>query len=131
MKSFILDCLGAIVIVSLATMVVPLYADYRAHAETDAWLDQAQPIQQQITERILRTGSTQGSGSGLAAPDSSSGPELFRIEDSGTLIMKGGHVGQTLALIPQLEGQTVRWLCVGGPDDAMSARCNSLTPSSH
>ncbi|GAB2896061.1 hypothetical protein GCM10027046_26790 [Uliginosibacterium flavum] len=131
MKSFILDCLGAIAIVAIASLTVPFFADYRARAESGGWLAQMQDTQQLIAARALKAGTLSGAGIGIDTPQlESSVPDLLRIEDSGMIIIKGGHAGQTLLLIPALSEGRISWTCIGGPDDAVPEHCRIAMPQS-
>lgn len=131
MKSFILDCLGAIAIVAIASLTVPFFADYRARAESEGWLAQMQDTQQIIAARALKAGTLTGAGHDLATPRfESKVPDLLRIEDSGMIIIKGGHTGQTLMLIPALSEGRISWTCIGGPDDAVPEHCRVAAPQS-
>lgn len=130
MKRFVLDCLGAIIIVALASLALPLYTDHRARHEVEGWLSQLQPTQQAIAARAQSRSSLQGSGREIPPPRfEASRPALLQIEADGRILLKGGHSGQMLLLIPHLDQRQVRWTCVGGPDDAMPERCRVPLPS--
>ena len=131
MKRFILDCLGAVAIVAIASLTVPFFSDYRARAESEGWLAQVRGTQTLIATRALKAGTLSGVGVGIDTPRlESTVPDLLRIEDSGMIIIKGGHAGQALLLIPALSEGRISWTCIGGPDDAVPEHCRIAVPQS-
>lgn len=129
MKRFIIDCIGAVIIVAIATLSIPLYNDHQSRLEVEGWLAQLQPTQQAIARQALRRGSVKGSGAGIREPFlESTQPALLRIDDNGQIMLKGALTGQIMILIPSLNGKEVSWTCVGGPDDAMPPPCRHTLP---
>lgn len=131
MKSFILDCLGAVILVALAALAFPTFTNYRARHEVDGWLSQIQPVQAQIAARATQQGKLEGSGANIAPPlFESVRPDILLIEPDGRIILKGGNSGQMLLLIPSLNAGQIRWTCLGGPDDALPEHCReTLSPT--
>lgn len=129
MKSFIIDCLGAIAIVVVASLAIPLYTDHQARKETEGWLAQLQPTQEAIARKALQRGQLQGSGEGVALPRfESTRPAILRIDTDGQILLKGELSGQVVLLMPMLQGRQVSWTCVGGPDNAMPEACHRTLP---
>jgi Tfp pilus assembly major pilin PilA len=130
MKSFLIDLAGAIFIVAIAALSLPLYANYQARNEVKGWLSQLETTRHKIAAQALQHGSLQGAGVGITPPYFEGiRPNLIRIEADGNILLRGGSTGQMLVLIPALSTGTVSWTCVGGPDDAVPDECRNILPT--
>jgi len=123
--SFIAGFLTAIGLALLfAVVVLPQYADYRAASEVSQWLVQIQPTQELIAENAKKNGGLTRAGSGIRQPDFAPvKPDFFAVTDSGTIVIRGGHEGQMVMLLPEFSAGALTWRCVGGSRSAVPTRC--------
>jgi type II secretory pathway pseudopilin PulG len=124
MRCFLKGVLGAVLVLVLAAMAIPQYADYRARAETDMLLGQLHAVQQRIEAVASEQKSFLGVAKGIAKPAFSRiEVTVFEITQSGAIIVKGGRDGQMLVLSPSFDAEKITWHCVGGPTKDMPAKC--------
>lgn len=124
MKRFLQGAGGTLLVLILAAMIIPLYADYRARAETNAWLVQVAPAQRALEQSALRQKSLVNIGLGLNRRDFlPAKATVFEIKSNGEIWIGGGRDGQLLVMIPSLVQDKVLWRCLGGPAKAMPDKC--------
>ena len=116
---------GAIMVLVIAAIVIPQYADYAASAETSAWMKQVGPAKDYVAANAERSRTLVNSGLGAKRPDfSSRAPLYFEVTNDGTIFLQGGREGQLVVFVPVLTKGKVAWRCIGGSRKA-TMRCNS------
>lgn len=125
MRSFAAGALGALAVLIVAGIVMPLYSDYRTMAQSYAWLAQVRPTTMlEIADAAKRLGTVRGSGVGIALPAlRAPAPEWVEVTEDGTLMIHGGRDGQLMVWTPQLIGTEVVWLCRGGSARDVPREC--------
>lgn len=124
MKSFIYGAIGALLVILIYLFAGPQFSNYRAFAESSAWLEQIKSQQKIVEERALNQHSFDGAGLGLSIGELKPVSPLFsEIKDNGVIILRGGSDGQALVLIPYFKDGGVVWQCIGGSAKAVPARC--------
>ena len=127
MKCLLSGFFGVLLCLVAATMVLPNYVDYRNRIEILEWLAQVKPIQATIEKKAVQQNSLKNAGGDVdkeAFQNANANLSLFEITEAGTLILRGGRVGQVVILIPSLVAEQVTWRCIGGPSHAVpKSRC--------
>ncbi len=123
--SFIAGFLTAIgLVLVFAVVVLPQYADYRAASQVSQWLLQVRPAQELVAENAKKNGGLTRAGVGVREPDFSPvKPDFFAVTESGAIIIRGGHEGQAVVLLPEFASGALTWRCVGGSRGAVPASC--------
>lgn len=125
MICFLKGMFGAVVVLTAALFIFPLYSDYRASAETSGWLYEIVPTAEAISDNILHLKTTSGAGVGIAKPTIKMGaPSRIEVMANGTIFLKGGRDGQLVVLIPEFLAGKVLWRCIGGSSHA-TLSCNN------
>ncbi len=95
-----------------AVVVLPQYADYRAASQVSQWLLQVRPAQESVAENAKKDGGLTRAGVGVREPDFSPvKPDFFAVTESGTIIIRGGHEGQVVVLLPEFSSGAVPASC--------------------
>jgi hypothetical protein len=124
MRSFILGFLGVLAGLVAAGFAYSMYGDYRGEAESSAWFVELLPTMQQVEALARQQNSLAGVGSRAGKTNPRFAHiDFFRIEDQGTIIVRGGTDGQMMALVPQLDAGNVKWRCIGGSSHAVLPAC--------
>jgi hypothetical protein len=124
MRSFILGFLGMLTALVLAGYAYSMYGDYRSEAQSSAWFIELLPAMQEIEAQARQQNTLAGTGAhiGKATPRMTR-VNFLRVEDQGTIIVRGGSDGQVIVLIPQFDKGNVSWRCIGGPSRAVLPDC--------
>jgi hypothetical protein len=124
MRSFLLGFCGALTVLVASAMLAPFYSDYRAAAETSAWMNEIRPLQRQIEEAALKQGTLRGVKERLGQI-SLDAPALDVLEvlDGGAIVLRGGRNGQLLVVVPSFDSGKVSWRCIGGSKNAVLGAC--------
>jgi hypothetical protein len=118
---------GALIVLVIAAIVIPQYADYAASAETSAWMAQVVPTKEYVAANAERSRTLVNSGLGAKRPDfSSRAPSYFEVTKDGTIFLQGGREGQLVVFVPALTEGKVSWRCIGGSRKA-TMRCNNAS----
>ena len=124
MKCFIKGIVGAAFVLLIVVFITPLYSDYRAAAEVDDWLSQAQALQDSIEKYYLENKTMVGVEKTVEitafSPDNIS---YFEITSQGRIMIKGGSDGQLIIISPSIEREKINWKCLGGSDSSVSQKC--------
>lgn len=124
MKSFLLGIGGMLTVLVLAAIIVPQYSDYTDRAITHEILVSIEPLKRDIEKQLLQN-KTVVAPEGVLASLSQHVSSLYIYPD-GRIQIKGGKIGQIIILTPKLiDTKHVQWQCLGGPNQAMTAACNT------
>jgi len=117
MRCFLIGFVGAVLGLVLSMVVGSQYSNYMAAAQTSSWLNEVEPVVQQVTGNIERLHGVSGSGRGVAAPHFSGNPPppaMTMVTIDGAILLQGGYKGQAVVLVPEFNQGKTTWRCVGG-----------------
>lgn len=127
MKCFLKGAIGALCVLVLAAVIIAQYSDYRARAETDGMLVQLGVVQRAIEADAVKRGTFAGTATQFVhALPVVTNVRLLEVNDTGTIVAKGGRNGQMIILSPSLIEGKIRWRCVGAPDKDMPRQCQAV-----
>ncbi|HEY0065445.1 MAG TPA: pilin [Telluria sp.] len=113
MKCFFKGAAGAVLLLVLIALLLPLYSNYGARAETAEWLVQLAPVQRAVEAK-----------SPVIPPAFvGSNVTFFRVNPDGVITLKGGSHGQMVVLSPISKAGKIEWDCIGGPSEDMPIQC--------
>ncbi|SHH70086.1 hypothetical protein [Massilia sp. CF038] len=115
MKSYLKGVVSTLAVVAVCAVFAPLYTDFRARAETVAWLAQLEPVQRAIEKNEA-----------ISQPEfKDSKVTLYRADKRGLILLKGGNNGRMLVLTLSVNSGKPVWECVGAPARDMPIKCRS------
>lgn len=116
---------AALVLVALLWLVVVAqYADYIARSRSSEAIASVGALKASIENRALSQASLAGVGTGIdLAPFRSQHITRMHLTADGVILMQIDSDGATIALVPRMEGETVKWRCFGGSTHDVPTSC--------
>ena len=103
-QTFIAFCLGAITAVAALFLLSAQYSDYRRTAEMKQELQMLAPLQEQLAAELANGGIKSSLQTVQAAY-----PSVQAVSRDGWILLRTPRFGQEVVLIPQGEGNNIRW----------------------
>lgn len=118
MKPFLLGVFGALLVLVLAVILLPLYSDYSDRVMTERMLITLGPLKESIENQLKNKQKII-----LNPKNYNLSPHISFIEISemGVITVRGDGSGQVFILTPSSNG--IKWRCLGGPYKAMPSAC--------
>ena len=98
-------CLGAITAVAALFLLSAQYSDYRRTAEIKQEIQMLAPLQEQLAAELANGGIKSSLQTIQAAY-----PSVQAVSRDGWILLRTPRFGQEVVLIPQAEGNNIRWM---------------------
>ena len=103
-QTFAAFCLGAITAVAALFLLSAQYSDYRRTAEMKQEIQLLAPLQEQLAAELANGGIKSSLQTIQAAY-----PSVQAVSSDGWILLHTARFGQEAVLIPQAEGNNIRW----------------------
>ena len=103
-QTFAAFCLGAITAVAVLFLLSAQYSDYRRSAEIKQEIQLLAPLQEQLAAELADGGIKSSMHTGRQAY-----PIVQSENRDGWILLRTPRFGQEAMLIPQVEGNNIRW----------------------
>ena len=103
-QTFAAFCLGAITAVAALFLLSAQYSDYRRTAEIKQEIQMLAPLQEQLAAELANGGIKSSLQTIQAAY-----PSVQAVSRDGWILLRTPRFGQEAVLIPQVEGNNIRW----------------------
>ena len=104
-QTFAAFCLGAITAVAVLFLLSAQYSDYRRTAEIKQEIQMLAPLQEQLAAELANGGIKSSLQTIQAAY-----PSVQAVSRDGWILLRTPRFGQEVVLIPQAEGNNIRWM---------------------
>jgi hypothetical protein len=104
-QTFAAFCLGAITAVAALFLLSAQYSDYRRTAEIKQEIQMLAPLQEQLAAELANGGIKSSLQTIQAAY-----PSVQAVSRDGWILLRTPRFGQEVVLIPQAEGNNIRWM---------------------
>ena len=104
-QTFAAFCLGAITAVAALFLLSAQYSDYRRTAEIKQEIQMLAPLQEQLAAELANGGIKSSLQTVQAAY-----PGVQAVSRDGWILLRTPRFGQEVVLIPQAEGNNIRWM---------------------
>ncbi len=103
-QTFVAFCLGAIAAVAALFLFSTQYSDYRRTAEIKQEIQRLAPLQEQLAAEL-----TDGGIKSSLHTVRQAYPSVQAVSRDGWILLRTPRFGQEAVLIPQIEGDNIRW----------------------
>ena len=104
-QTFAAFCLGTITAVAALFLLSAQYSDYRRTAEIKQEIQMLAPLQEQLAAELANGGIKSSLQTIQAAY-----PSVQAVSRDGWILLRTPRFGQEVVLIPQAEGNNIRWM---------------------
>ena len=104
-QTFAAFCLGAITAVAALFLLSAQYSDYRRSAEMKQEIQRLAPLQEQLAAELADGGIKSSLQTVRQAY-----PGVQAVSRDGWILLRTPRFGQEAVLIPQAEGNNIRWM---------------------
>ena len=104
-QTFAAFCLGAITAVAALFLLSAQYSDYRRTAEIKQEIQMLAPLQEQLAAELANGGIKSSLQTIQAAY-----PSVQAVSRDGWILLRTPRFGEEVVLIPQAEGNNIRWM---------------------
>lgn len=125
-SAFIFGIAGALLVLGLAALIMPMYSDYRSRAAASSTLAAMSIVQKQIAENSLKRQTMDNAGMDIAIPKATKEIQWVKISGDGTLVAITPKFGQVFVLMPSYIDGKIEWQCVAGSRKDVPPNCRSF-----